>query len=165
MGIGAKKGEDDKDVSQILSSEIRLKRQLLPKDFDKRQAVTRLPVHGQKSGLFGGPTPKGRAPPVEKRRQEDVDSDEDAGRSSLGKRKREKKEHADKISLEGVNGEKKEEMPPKSSNATYVDNSAIMEQKDQTRMEHASSVAIEKKRKKKSRKNNKRKAQEELLAS
>ena len=88
-----------------------MKRHLLSKDSDKRQTISKQSIKSRKELSNASTTSRERAPPVEQPRRDELDSDEDAGRSSLGKRKRKRKSTGENDLKDAKAGSKDGEAP------------------------------------------------------
>ena len=84
MGIGGKAQNDDEVDRQKLSSNIQLKRQLLGPNFEKKQSIDR---NGGQDALTSGLAVKRKNSLQQPPQNIEPESEDENGRSSLGKRK------------------------------------------------------------------------------
>ena len=149
LGIGGKIQNDDEVDRQKLSSNNQLKRHLLGRDFEKRERADR---KGQQKVLASRTAVNGRATLRKPLPKVEVDSDEDAGRSSLGKLKRKRpfqtEEHA---AMSGEANEKDKERTLSDDVRPIKDAVAPTQQQNGTYGDMVSAERLSKKRKRKSK--------------
>ena len=96
LGIGGKIPDDDQVDRLKMSSNHELKRQLLGRDYEKRQRAKRDLNLSQQAIPMPRTATDRKGPHSQISQKVETDSEEDAGRSSLGKRKRNRPLQAEK---------------------------------------------------------------------
>ncbi|KAL8947161.1 MAG: hypothetical protein Q9222_006530 [Ikaeria aurantiellina] len=109
LGLGAPIPDDLKDgdllKKQKASPDDKLRKQLLGKDYAKLAKISKHTQGGQRGAGDVGPVGSKPRPATEKRKLDEGDSEEEGGRSSLGKQKRQEHEKVLVLENEQENAE------------------------------------------------------------
>ena len=150
LGIGGKIQNIEEVSRQRLFSNNQLKRQLLGRDFEKKQSTDR---KSSQDIMIPGTAVNRKAALQQPLRRIEMDSDDNAGRSSLGKSKRKRMPLAEERAAMEEKAKKGDKEPPLSDDAGLPQDAITpIQQKHKTTADIVSARRTSKKRKKKSRK-------------